>query len=297
VNLVLCNLQVSEGRRSEVLDAILAAAREVDGVRPLWSTADPDHHRSDVAFAAQADVVGEAAFRAAAVAVREIDLNQHAGEHPRIGALDVLAFSPLEGTLADCVEIAYAAGERLSAELEIPVYFFGAAARRPERKSLFAVRRGGFEGLREALAQRPGREPDAGPQNALHPTAGATAVGAHPLPVAFEVKLESRDVELARRIARTVRERDGGLPEVQALALEVDHAGPTAVTVRLGDFERTGLLRVYEEVERLAAEVGVEVACTEIVGPLPRAALPDGLAERIRLFGFDAERQVIEELL
>lgn len=297
MTLVLCTPQFSEGRRPEVLESLLAAIGEVSDVRVLASSLDPDHHRCEISFVAPPAQAGEAVFRAAARATEAIDLGQHTGEHPRIGATDLVSFCPLGATLADCVEIAYATGERIGEELSIPIYYYAEAARRDDRRELLPLRRGQFEGLREAIGSDPTREPDAGPRAQIHPTAGATAIGAHAVPVDFELRLGSRDLALAGRVAAGVRERSGGLAGVRALALELEREGAVGVAARLSNYETNGLLRVYEEVERLAVEEGVEIGATQIVGRVPRAALPDGLADRIQLAGFDARRQVLEELI
>lgn len=297
MRLVECVPNFSEGRDPAVLEPILAAIRAVPGVRVIDHSMDASHHRAVVTFVGPPEGASEAAFRAIAEAKRRIDLTRHQGEHPRIGATDVVPFVPLTGTtMADCVALAHALGERVGRELEIPVYFYEAAARRPERKNLPDVRNIGFEKLREAVATDPARAPDAGPK-ALHPTAGATVIGARNFLIAYNVNLETGDVAIAKEIAKKVRERDGGLPGIKAMGFFLDDLACAQVSMNVCDFERTGLERVYREVERLARERGVSVRESELVGLAPRAALPAGTAERVKLRGFDPKKQIVEELV
>ena len=215
--LVECVPNVSEGRRREVIDALIEAISGVSGVTLLDSEMDADHNRSVLTFAGEPDPVIEAAVRVAALAAEHIDLTSHEGEHPRMGATDVIPFVPVEGvTLEDCAEFARRAGKRIGEELGIPVFLYEAAASRPERRSLADVRRGQFEGLREAIGKDQDRSPDFGP-NAIHATAGATAVGARKFLVAFNANLNTGDVRIAKAIAKAIRERTGGLKNVRAL--------------------------------------------------------------------------------
>ena len=209
-----------------------------------------------------------------------------------------MPFVPLEGsTLQECVAIAHSLGERVGRELEIPVYFYEAAALRPERKNLADVRKGQFEGLRDAIGKDLAREPDAGPKHAIHPTAGAIVIGARFFLIAFNVNLETSDVQIAKDIAKKIREKDGGLPGIKALGFFLDDLKCAQVSMNVCNYERTGLLRVYEAIEREAKARGVAIRESELVGLAPRAALPAGLAQRIRLRGFDPSKQIIEELL
>ena len=298
MGLVECVPNFSEGRRPEVLEAILASIRAVPGVKLIDHSMDASHHRAVVTFVGLGNACVEAAFRAIAKARDLIDLTRHQGEHPRIGATDVVPFVPLEGsTLAECVQLAYALGARVGRELEIPVYYYEAAARRPERRNLPDVRNVGFEKLRELVATDPAREPDEGPKRALHPTAGATVIGARRFLIAFNVNLETEDVAVAKAIAKKIRERDGGLEGIKALGFRLDEAKLSQVSMNVCDFEATGLLRVYREIEQEARARGVAIRESELVGLAPRAALPEGVAEAIRLRGFDPKKQVIEELL
>ena len=295
MGLVECVPNFSEGRRAEVLEEILDEIRAVDGVQLVDWTMDPDHNRAVVTFVGEGAGVSEAAFRAVARAKEVIDLRQHQGEHPRMGATDVVPFVPLEGTTMEaCVGLAHGLGERVGRELEIPVFFYEAAALDPSRRNLADVRKGQFEGLRERIGTDPSRVPDAGP-NAIHPTAGATAIGARFFLIAFNVNLETTDVQVAKEIAKKVREKDGGLPGIKAMGFYLEDVELSQVSMNVCNFQATSLLRVFEEIEREARQRGVAIRESELVGLAPRAALPPGVAERIRLRGFDPAQQIIEE--
>ncbi|MBI4576989.1 MAG: glutamate formimidoyltransferase, partial [Planctomycetes bacterium] len=232
-----CVPNFSEGRRPEVVARIEAAAAAAAGVRVLDRHVDPDHHRAVLTLAGEPAALVDGAVRAVAAAVEAIDLGSHQGAHPRIGAADVVPFVPLAGsTLADAVEAARAAGRRIGEELGVPVFLYGEAAARPDRRALPDIRRGGLEALRG----RPALEPEFGPGR-LHPTAGACCVGARGPLVAFNLELSTDDEELARRIARRVRESDGGLPGVRALGLRLASRGVAQVSLNLVDPGVTGL--------------------------------------------------------
>ncbi|MBK7645173.1 MAG: glutamate formimidoyltransferase [Planctomycetes bacterium] len=298
MSLVECVPNFSEGRRPEVLESILVAIRAVPGVKLIDHSMDASHNRAVVTFVGAPAAASEAAFRAIACARDRIDLTQHQGEHPRIGATDVVPFVPLEGSsMAECVGLAHALGARVGRELEIPVYFYEAAAKQPERRNLPNVRNIGFEKLREAVASDPARTPDEGPQKSLHPTAGATVIGARSFLIAFNVNLETQDLALAKEIAKKIRERDGGLPGIKAMGFFLDDKLCAQVSMNVCSFEATGLERVYREIEGLARSRGVAIRESELVGLAPRAAISAGLPERIRLAGFDARKQVVEELI
>jgi glutamate formiminotransferase len=297
MSLVECVPNFSEGRRPEVVEQILAAIASVPDARVIDHSLDASHNRAVVTFVAPPAAVSEAAFRAIAKAKDLIDLTRHQGEHPRIGATDVVPFVPLEeSSIEECVGLARALGKRVGTELEIPVYFYEAAARRPERKNLPDVRNIGFEKLRDAVATDPGRAPDEGPSR-LHPTAGATVIGARMFLIAFNVNLVTEDVQVAKEIAKMIREKDGGLPGIKAMGFFLDDLRCAQVSMNVCDFQRTGLERVYGEIERLARERGVAIKESELVGLAPRAALPQGTAGRIRLRDFDPRRQLVEELI
>jgi glutamate formiminotransferase len=298
MSLVECVPNFSEGRRPEVVGAILDAIRAVPGVRLIDHSLDASHNRAVVTFVGSPAAASEAAFRAIAEAKARIDLREHQGEHPRVGATDVVPFVPLEGSsMAECVATAHALGERVGRELGIPVYFYESAACRPERRNLPDVRKGQFEGLRELLGKDPAREPDAGPKDAIHPSAGATIIGARNFLIAFNVNLETEDVQIAKDIARKIREKDGGLPGIKAMGFFLDDLRCAQVSMNVCDYERTGLVRVFREIEKEATARGVRIRESELVGLAPRAALPPGAAQEIRLRGFDPQKQIVEALL
>lgn len=271
--LVACVPNVSEGRRSRVIDLIASAARRAPGVRLLDIHSDPDHNRSVLTLIGPADAIGEAAFRIAQAAVEAIDMREHQGVHPRIGALDVLPFVPLGDTwMQTCVELAHRVGRRIAESLDVPVYFYGEAALRPQRRLLVDIRRGQYEELRTAIATDPARAPDVGPAS-LGP-AGATAVGARPILVAFNLHLRTPELAVARAIARTLRASGGGLPGVQALGLPTSDPELVQVSMNLTDLEATSLQVAVGRVRAEAERLGVEVAHGELVGLMPaRAAL------------------------
>lgn len=281
VERVECVPNFSEGRDERVLAALVRAAESVPAARVLDLHRDGWHHRSVLTLAGEPGAVAEAAFRSVQAAVRLIDLRRHTGEHPRIGAADVVPFVPLEGAdMARCVELAEATGRRIADQLGVPVYLYGEAARRPERRALVSIRRGGFEGLSRAIRSDRTRAPDLGPPR-LHPTAGATAVGARPVLVAYNVLLDTDRVEVAREIAGEIRASSGGLPAVQALGFLVE--GRAQVSTNLRDVDRTPPAAVFDAVRERARAREVEVAASEIVGLVPERALPPDPAARLRL--------------
>jgi glutamate formiminotransferase len=262
---------VSEGRRLDVVDRLAGAIESVPGAHLLDRTSDPSHNRSVLTLAGEHDAVADALEGLVGVALREIDMEQQSGEHPRIGAVDVVPFVPLaDTTLDDCVAIARAFGRRIAARFELPVYLYAAAATRPDRVKLADVRRGQYEGLKAEIATR-GREPDFGPPR-MHPRGGATCVGARPFLIAWNVNLASSDLDLAKRIAHRVRESSGGLPAVQAKGFYIDELGCAQVSMNLLDTARTPLWAAWEAVRAEAAEDGVELLESELIGLAPLAA-------------------------
>jgi glutamate formiminotransferase len=267
---------VSEGRRLDVVDRLADAVTAVPGVHLLDRTSDPSHNRSVFTLAGAHESVTAGLERLVAAAIDEIEMDRHEGEHPRIGAVDVIPFIPLGSTTMDeCVALAHEFGQRIADRHEIPVYFYARAARRSDREKLADVRRGQYEGLKAEIATN-GREPDAGPSR-THPRFGAVAVGARPFLIAYNINLASDDVELARRIARRVRESGGGLPRLQANGFEVreperGHPLRAQVSMNLLDFSTTPLWVVWESVRALAAEDGVELAESELIGLAPLQA-------------------------
>jgi glutamate formiminotransferase len=271
--LVECVPNFSEGRKPETVARLAQAISSVASACVLDTHLDPDHNRSVITFVAAPDMVVEAAFRAVRLASELIDMRRHQGVHPRLGATDVLPFVPISGvTMEDCVTLAHAAGERIARELSIPVFFYERAALRPDRVNLEDVRRGALELLREQIAIDPSRAPDVGPLM-VHQSAGAIAVGARPFLIAFNVNLNTRDVLIARAVARVVRAQQGGLPFVKALGFELSTRGLVQVSMNLVNYEATGIAQAYNAVRDEAARLGVEVFSTEIVGLVPEKAL------------------------
>jgi glutamate formiminotransferase / 5-formyltetrahydrofolate cyclo-ligase len=265
---------VSEGRRLDVVDRLAAAIASVEGVHLLDRTSDASHNRSVFTIAGPADEVSEALERLVASAVREIDMDQHTGEHPRIGAVDVIPFVPLgDTTMDEAIELARAFGARIAERFDLPVYLYAAAALRSDRVKLADVRRGQYEGLKDEISNR-GREPDLGPSR-MHPSAGAVAVGARPFLIAYNINLDTPDVELARRIARRIRESGGGLPKLQGNGFFIEELNRAQVSMNVLDFRVTPLWRVWETVHAEAAEEGIELYESELIGLAPLAAFLD----------------------
>jgi glutamate formiminotransferase len=294
--LVECVPNFSEGRKVETVERIARAIESVKSATVLNRHLDVDHNRSVITFVAEPERVVDAALRAVGTAAELIDLREHTGVHPRIGATDVLPFVPVSGvTMDECVKLAHHAGQRIWQELSIPAYFYERAALRPDRVRLENVRGQGFRYLREEVKTNPDRAPDVG-EPKLHESAGAIAVGARPFLIAFNVNLRTRDVLIARCIAGAVRERDGGLPFVKALGFELQSRGLVQVSMNLIDYEQTSIARAFAAVQHEAARLGVQIAAAEIVGLVPRAALERTAAYFPLLENF-RETLVLETLL
>lgn len=271
--LVECVANFSEGRRPEVVAAIVQSIREVEGIAVLDADSDTDHNRCVVTFAGSPEHVGEAAVRSVGVAAEWIDLNTQDGVHPRIGAADVIPFVPLRHiTLIECGWIAHSVGAEIWNRFHVPVYLYGEAAVRPERRPLPNVRQIGFERLREAVKTDILRFPDYG-QAELHPTAGAVAVGARKILIAWNIELETADEAVALEIASIIREANGGLPGIRALGLPLASKGITQVSVNITDYEATPPHILLPRIEQLAARQGVKVRGTELIGLIPKQAL------------------------
>jgi glutamate formiminotransferase len=278
VALIECVPNFSEGRDASTVRAIEDAIASSEGVRILRSERDTDHNRSVITFAGPPEAVAEGALRGIAVAIERIDLRRHQGVHPRMGAADVVPFVPLAGaTLADCAALAQRTGEEVWKRFHVPVYFYEAAARIPERRMLENCRRGGFE--------NPNIAPDIGGP-ALHPSAGACIIGARKILIAFNINLATGDVSIARAIARKIRASSGGMPFLKALGLPLAARGLAQVSMNLTDFEETPLHAVFEAVAREAALYGVEIAGSEIIGLIPDRALQDAAAHFLRCENF-----------
>jgi glutamate formiminotransferase / formiminotetrahydrofolate cyclodeaminase len=288
MRLVECVPNFSDGRRPEVVGAIRDAIATVPGVHVLDVSSDASHNRSLITFVAPVEHAVDAAFAAMRVARDRIDLTAHVGEHPRIGATDVVPFIPLEGTtMEDCIVLARQLGERAGRDLGIPVFLYERAATRPDRENLADVRRGEFEGLRADIGKTPARTPDFGP-SAVHPTAGATAVGARPFLVAFNVYLgPASNLPVAKDVAKAVRGSSGGLRYVKGLGLEVD--GQAQVSMNLVDTDKTPLHRAFDLVKLEAEARGVSPTWSEIVGLVPERALFETAARHLQLRSFSSE--------
>lgn len=294
--LVECVPNFSEGRKPETISRIAAAIRAVKGAAVLNHHIDPDHNRSVITFVARPEIIVDAAVSAVATAAELIDLRTHTGEHPRIGATDVLPFVPVSGvTIEHCISIAHDAGRRIWNELSIPVYFYERAALRPERTRLENVRGKGFEWLRKNIHAISDRAPDVG-EPKLHESAGAIAVGARPFLIAFNVNLRTDNISIARQVAGKVRERDGGLRFLKALGFELKSRGLVQVSMNLIDYEQTTISQAFAAVHKEAEALGVEIAGAEIVGLIPRAAL-DRTAAYFPLLENFRETLVLETLL
>ncbi len=294
---VECVPNLSEGRRPEVVEAIVAAARAVPGAHVLGHEMDPDHNRAVVTLAGDPRAVMEAVLALFEAALPRIDLARHEGVHPRVGAIDVVPFVPLEGTtMDDCLELARSAGRRIAERFGIPVFLYEQAATRPERRHLSEIRRGGASGLAARMASGDASwAPDFGPPEP-HPTAGVVAVGAREFLVAYNVELETEDLEVARRIAARVRESEGGLPGVKALGLATPTRGCVQVSMNLYDLTRTGIAAAFARVAELAVAEGVSVRGGELVGLVPRAAVAEAFGAAFARRGFGPDR-VIEDRL
>jgi glutamate formiminotransferase len=292
-SLIECVPNFSEGRRPEVLEEIVHAIGQIDGITLLDHSRDETHNRSVVTFAGSAEPVVRAATAAVGRAIQLIDMEKHEGAHPRIGAVDVVPFVPLGATrLEECVDLARRFGEQIAKLFEIPVYLYGEAALRPERRRLADVRRGQYEGLKAEIGLNPEREPDYGPSR-LHPRGGAVAVGARKPLIAFNVNLATEDVDVAKRIAHTIRESSGGLPAVQAMGVLLENPGEARhaqVSMNLVDWERTGIARVVREIRRLAAQAGTDIDHCELIGLAPTGALLEVAADALDLRGFSPDQ-------
>lgn len=290
--LVECVPNFSEGRRPEVIDAIVAEVKIVEGVKLLDVKPDASHNRVVVTFVGEPQAVKQAAFNACAKAAELIDMEKHQGEHPRIGATDVIPFIPVsEVTLEECVQLANELGQEIAEKLNIPIYLYEAAAKTPARKKLPDVRKGQYEGLKEEIV-KPERHPDFGPAK-MHPQAGATVVGARQFLIAYNINLDTSDVNIAKKIANAIREAKGGYRDVRAMGVMIEERNMAQVTINMVDYTGTPLHRVFETVKFEAARYGVNVIGSEIVGLTPMQALLDAAEFYLRIEGFE-RKQVLE---
>jgi glutamate formiminotransferase len=294
--LIECVPNFSEGRDAARIDALVAAMVGVPRAWVLDRHSDPDHNRTVITLAGAPEAVAEAALRGVGAATELIDLRQHHGVHPRIGATDVLPFVPLEGaTMQDCVELAHRVGHDIWERYRVPAYFYEAAALHPERRALEQVRRGQLEALHRDAPLNPERAPDVGGP-ALHPTAGAVAVGARKFLIACNINLATPDIGVAAEIARAIRSSNGGLPALKALGIALPSRGISQVSMNLTDFEQTSLQQAYEAVRSEAQFRGYRIAGSEIVGLVPRDAL-DMTSESFRALNSFSSEQILESRL
>jgi glutamate formiminotransferase len=294
--IVECVPNFSEGRRVDVIDALANEIKKNEGVRLLDYEWDADHNRSVMTFVGDPQGVKKAAFSACAKAAELIDMNKHTGEHPRIGATDVIPFIPISDvTMEDCVKLANELGAEIGNKLGIPVYLYEHAATTRKRRNLADVRKGQYEGLRKDIETDPERRPDFGPL-VLHATAGATVVGARMPLVAYNVNLATDDVSIAKSIAKAVRHSSGGLRYVKALGMEIKERGIVQVSMNLTNYEKTPIFRVFEMIKREADRYGVEILGSEIVGLIPQNALVDSAEFYLRIEDFK-KSQVLENRL
>ncbi len=294
MKIVECVPNFSEGRRKEIIDAIVNEAGKFE-VKLLDHSPDEDHNRTDMTFIGKPKEVKNAAMAVAIKAVELIDMNKHKGEHPRMGAIDVVPFIPIYATMEDCVSLANEFAKEFSERTKVPCYLYEEAATRPDRKNLADVRRGEFEGLKEEIGKNPKRKPDYGP-NKIHPTAGATAVGARFFLIAFNVNLSTDDIEVAKKIAKAVRHSSGGYRHVKAMGFEIKERGIVQVSMNMVNYRGTPLFRVFETIKNEANRYGTRVIGSEIIGLVPMEALLDVADYYLQLEEFK-EDQVLEKKL
>jgi glutamate formiminotransferase len=288
--LVECVPNFSEGRSAEIVEKIVSAVRGVPGAALLDYSSDPDHNRSVLTFVGAPGAVEEAAFRAVEAAAGLIDMARHEGVHPCIGAADVVPFIPIRDvTMGDCIDAAHRLAKRVGEELNIPVYLYEEAALRPERANLAQIRKGGYTQLKADIATDPDRTPDFGPA-ALGP-AGAVVIGARKKLIAYNVFLDTDDVEIAQKIAESIRQSSGGLPYVKALGLMVN--GQAQVSMNLVDYTQTPVHHVQEAIREQAEQYGRRITHTELIGMIPEQALIDAACRYLQLDGF-SEEQILE---
>jgi glutamate formiminotransferase len=288
--IVECVPNISEGRRLDVVDGLASVITATPGVRLLDRTSDPDHNRSVFTFAGDPAAVERAALALIDAAYRVIDMRGHTGEHPRLGAVDVVPFVPLAGvTMADCVAIAHRVGEAVAAKHGVPVFYYAKAATRPERARLPDIRKPEYEGLAQLLETT--HVPDAGPRT-LHPSAGAIVIGARPPLIAFNIELDTADLKLAQRIAKEIRESSGGLPAVQAKGFMLSDPPRAQVSMNLLDHTVTSLPRVWHEVETRARAAGVAILRGELIGLIPLDAALAAAGDALKLDGFARDRVI-----
>ncbi len=285
--IIECVPNISEGRNKEKIEEIIRNLQKT-GVKILDYSSDPDHNRSVITFVGDRDSVKEGALQVARDAVRLIDLRHHKGTHPRMGAVDVIPFIPVKGVkMEDCIEISREVGKQISEELKVPVYLYAESATVPERAKLPNIRKGEFEGFFDKIKD-PQWKPDFG-EPVVHPTAGVTAVGAREFLIAYNINLDTKDVKIAKKIARSIRESSGGLRYVQAKGMELKDKGCVQVSMNILNYKKAPLYRIFEIVKMEAARYGVNVIESELIGLMPMDAALKSLAFYLRLPKFSAE--------
>ena len=291
--LIECVPNFSEGRRKDVIEAIVAPFKNRKGCYLFDYRADEDHNRLVVSLCGEPEVICDALIEASKVAVANIDLNTHKGAHPRMGAIDVIPFTPISGiTMDECVELSHKFAHRYWDELKIPVFYYEASAVRPDRTRLEQVRKGQYEALKDLVKTDPSRAADVG-DNQLHPTAGGTAIGARKFLVAFNVNLNTTNVEIAKIIAKRVRASGGGFTTVKGMGVDLPEKKLVQVSMNLVDYEKTAMYRVLEFIRMEAARWGVTVNGTEVYGMIPAGAMLDSAAYYLQVDDFHNE-QVLE---
>ncbi|TMI21467.1 glutamate formimidoyltransferase [Candidatus Bathyarchaeota archaeon] len=296
MRLVECVPNFSEGQKNEIIESIADAIRRTPGVTLLDVESNPDHNRSVISFVGEPGPVKDAALAASQKAIELIDLRHHKGEHPRMGAVDVVPFVPLSSvTMEECVSLARAFGQEFAEKFHVPVFLYEEAATVPERRNLADVREGEFEGLQDKIGKDPTKKPDFGPEK-IHPSAGATAVGAREILIAFNVNLGTSDLNIAKKIAHQLRAKDGGLAYVKALGFELKERGIVQVSMNLTNYRKSQLFKAYELVKLFADRYGVPVVGSEVVGLAPMDSLVDSAEFYLRLENF-SRNQVLERKL
>lgn len=292
--LIECVMNISEGRDRKFLENLSMVISSSPEIFLLGCSSDPDHNRSVLTFAGPPGNIVEAAWSACGKTFSFLDIRSHKGIHPRIGVVDVVPFVPLrDATMDICTQSAHELGKRIGSECSVPVYMYGKASSIPERSDLSYIRKGELAGLEERIRSDP---PDYGPSK-IHPSAGATAIGSRDILIAFNIDLDCRDFSAARRIARLIREKEGGLPSVKALGLYLESRDCVQVSMNLTDYRVTSMTQVFDQVSNLAAKEGIEVLRSEIIGHLPRAALDEDSVDSLKISTFDPGQVYIEDNL
>lgn len=291
--IVECIPNFSEGRNQETINELVATAKSVPGVTLLDYSSDTSHNRSVFTLVGDLDAVAEAAFLLAKLASEKIDLTKHQGEHPRMGAVDVIPFVPIKDvTVEECIEISKKVGERISKELSIPVFLYEDSASSPSRVNLAAIRKGQFEGMAEKITQ-PEWAPDYG-ERKVHPTAGVVAVGARMPLVAFNVNLNTSDITIANNIAKIIRGSSGGFKYCKGIGVMLEDRNIAQVSMNMVNYEGTPLYRVFELIRIEAARYGVSIIGSEVIGLTPAKALVDCAEYYLQIEKFDYKKQVLE---